>query len=166
MSPVTFEMRDGKARYHDRTLVEWVPNLVDLVVEASSPEEVLLFGSVARGDDGPDSDLDLMVVCSSVDYAKRHELEATLYGALGGALPVQVFVTDRRECERRRDVVGSMHYWPLREGRVIYARAAVDGRYADDLAEADAELAESLAGLAEHVVAGVRRELGAERGRQ
>ena len=43
---------------------------------------------------------------------------------------------------------------------------AVDGRYADDLAEADAELANRLAGLAEQVVVEVRRELGAERGRQ
>lgn len=166
MSPVAYEVRDGKARYGGRTLAEWVPNVVETAVAACDPVQVLLFGSVARGDDGPDSDLDLMVVCSSVDYAKRHELEAKLYGALGGALPVQVFVTDRRECERRRDVVGSMHYWPLREGRVVYARAAVDGRYADDLDEADAELANRLAGLAEQVVVEVRRELGAERGRQ
>jgi len=166
MSPVGYEVRDGKARYDGRTLAECVPDVVDLVVAACNPEEVLLFGSVARGDDGPDSDLDLMVVCSSIDYPKRHELETTLYGALGGALPVQVFVTDRRECERRRDVVGSMHYWPLREGRVVYDRAAVDGRYADDLADAEAELASSLAGFAEEEVAGVRRELGAERGRQ
>ena len=43
---------------------------------------------------------------------------------------------------------------------------AVDGRYADDLAEADAELGNRLAGLAEQVVVEVRRELGAERGRQ
>jgi len=43
---------------------------------------------------------------------------------------------------------------------------AVDGRYADDLAEADAELANRLAGLAERVVVEVQRELGAERGRQ
>jgi len=43
---------------------------------------------------------------------------------------------------------------------------AVDGRYADDLAEADAELANRLAGLADQVVVEVRRELGAERGRQ
>ena len=41
---------------------------------------------------------------------------------------------------------------------------AVDGRYADDLAEADAELGNRLAGLAEQVVVEVRRELGAERG--
>ena len=41
---------------------------------------------------------------------------------------------------------------------------AVDGRYADDLAEADRELADRLGGFAEQVVAEVRRELGAERG--
>jgi predicted nucleotidyltransferase len=124
MSPVAYEVRDGKARYDGRTLSEWLPVVVDAVVGACDPEQVLLFGSVARGDDGPDSDLDLMVVLSSIDYTKRHDLEANLYAALGGAVPVQVFVTDRRECERRRDVVGSMHYWPLREGRVVYARAS------------------------------------------
>ena len=124
MSPVAYEVRGGKAVYDGRTLAEWVPEVVDALVRACDPEEVLLFGSVARGDDGPDSDLDLMVVCSSIDYAKRHELEAQLYAAIGGRTPVQLFVTDRRECERRRDVVGSMHYWPLREGRVVYARAA------------------------------------------
>jgi predicted nucleotidyltransferase len=124
MSSVTYEMRDGKAFYNGWMLAEWVPEVVDAVVRAGDPEEVLLFGSVARGDDGPDSDIDLMVVCSSIDYTQRHELEAQLYAAIGGRAPVQLFVTDRRECDRRRDVVGSMHYWPLREGRVVYARAA------------------------------------------
>jgi len=41
---------------------------------------------------------------------------------------------------------------------------AVDWRYADDLAEADAELASQLAGFAEQVVSEVRRELGGDRG--
>ena len=40
---------------------------------------------------------------------------------------------------------------------------AVDGRYEDDLVEADAELADRLAGFAEQVVVEVRRKLGAER---
>jgi len=124
MRSVTYEVRDGRALYGGRTLAEWVPEVVDAVVRAGDPEEVLLFGSVARGDDGPDSDIDLMVVCSSIDYTQRHELEAQLYAAIGGRAPVQLFVTDCRECDRRRDVVGSMHYWPLREGRVVYARAA------------------------------------------
>ncbi len=40
------------------------------------------------------------------------------------ARPEGVFVTDERECQRRRDVVGSQHYWPLSEGRVLHERAA------------------------------------------
>lgn len=124
MSATTYQVRDGKALYRGRTLADWIPEIVEGVVGACEPEAVLLFGSVARGDDGPDSDLDLMVVLSSLDYAKRHELEAELYATLGGRVPVQLFVTDRRECERRRDVVGAMHYWPLREAKLVYARAS------------------------------------------
>ena len=156
MSPVTFEVRDGKARYDDRTFAEWVPDVVDLVVGVCRPEEVLLFGPVARGDDGPDSDLDLMVGCSSIDDTKRHEPEVTLSGVLDGALPVQVFGTDRREYERRGDAVDSMHYWMLREGRAVYARAAADGPDADVLTEAGAELASRVAEFAEQVVGEVR----------
>jgi predicted nucleotidyltransferase len=36
--------------------------LVDRLVEAYRPERIYLFGSVARGDAGPDSDYDLLVV--------------------------------------------------------------------------------------------------------
>ena len=124
MRPVTYEVRDGKACYAGRTLAEWVSDVVETIVAACDPEQVLLFGSVARGDDGPDSDIDLMVVLSSIDYTKRHDLEASLRHVTPALLPLQIFVTDRRECRRRRDVIGSMHYWPLREGRVVYARAA------------------------------------------
>jgi len=124
MSALAYEERDGKARYHGRTLSEWVPTVVDQIVEAADPERVVLFGSIARGDDGPDSDLDLMVVLDSIDYTRRRLEEARLRASLEHSLlPVQIVVTDERECRRRRDVVGSMHYWPLREGLVVYARA-------------------------------------------
>jgi predicted nucleotidyltransferase len=124
MSSAAYEVRDGKAIYDGRTLAEWVPHIVQVLVAEAAPLRVILFGSVARGDDGPDSDIDLMVVLASLDYLRRHDIEATLRHSLPAAVPVQVFVTDERECERRRDVIGSMHYWPLREGRVVYAGAA------------------------------------------
>jgi HEPN domain-containing protein len=50
--------------------------------------------------------------------------------------------------------------------RALLARCnpwAVDGRYADDLAEADAELADCLASFADQVVSEVRSELRADR---
>jgi predicted nucleotidyltransferase len=121
---VKYEVRDGKAYYDGRTLAEWVPDLVTRLVEGFSPERVILFGSVARGDDGPDSDIDLLVVLDSLDYGARRQLTSSMLASLPARPPLQIFVTDVRECERRRDVVGSIHYWPLREGRVLYERAA------------------------------------------
>lgn len=110
--------------YDGRSLADWVPDVVGQALRACGPVRIVLFGSVARGDDGPDSDIDLMVVLPVLDYRQRHAVEAAVRQAITAPVPVQVFVTDERECQRRRDVVGSQHYWPLREGRVLYERAA------------------------------------------
>lgn len=121
---VRWETVGGKAVIDGRTLADWVPDVVRTVVERFDPVRVILFGSVARGEDGPDSDIDILVVFDSIDYDERGELMARIRGALTGRVAVDVYVTDERECRRRRDVVGSMHYWPLREGRVVHERAA------------------------------------------
>lgn len=115
---------DGTVRYDGRTLAEWVPTVVSDLVAASRPLQVILFGSVARAEEGPDSDIDILVVLPEVDPARRHELVARLRLAISAPVPVDVFVTDPAEIERRRDVIGSFVYWPLREGRVMHARAA------------------------------------------
>jgi uncharacterized protein len=102
-----------------------VPAVVADVVRAADPVRVILFGSVARGEEGPDSDLDLLVVLDSVEPGPaRRRLMGAIRGAITVRAPIDVFVTDSAECERRRDVVGSLHYWPLREGEVVYERAA------------------------------------------
>lgn len=121
---VAVEVVDGKARYDGRTLSEWVPTVIDDLVTACDPLRVILFGSVARGEDGPDSDIDVLVVLPEVDRARRHELVARLRRAITAPVPVDVFVTDPSEIERRRNVIGSLLYWPLREGRVVHGRAA------------------------------------------
>ena len=83
---------------------------------------VILFGSVARGEEGPDSGLDFLVVLDSVERAQKARLMASIRRAITAPHAIDVFVTDPSECERRRDVVGSMHYWPLREGEIVYER--------------------------------------------
>ena len=121
---MTVAIVDGKARYDGRTLAEWMPTVIADLVEACDPLQVILFGSVARGEDGPDSDLDVLVVLPEIDRARRHELVARLRRVVTAPVPVDVFVTDPSEIERRRDVIGSLLYWPLREGRVVHGRAA------------------------------------------
>lgn len=110
-------------RWNGRTLREWLPDVVDDIVRACHPVKVILFGSVARGEEGPESDLDLLVVLDEIDPDEKPELMGQLRRAIAAPVPVNVFLTDAEEIERRRDVVGSLQYWPLREGEVVYQRS-------------------------------------------
>jgi predicted nucleotidyltransferase len=102
MVSVTVEEVGGKVRYKCRSLAEWVPRAVEDLVGACDPLQVILFGSVARGEDGPDSDIDLLVVLPHVEPERRHQLMVDLHRALTVPAPVDVFVTDPRELGRRR----------------------------------------------------------------
>ncbi len=117
---------DGHGRWDGRTLSEIVPLVVDEVVAAVDPLEVILFGSVARGDDGPDSDIDLLVVFDHVDPSEKRSLMAHVRRSITTVAPIDVLVTDESEIDARRDHVGSILYWPLREGRSVYRRPLAD----------------------------------------
>lgn len=114
--------RGGK--WNGRTLREWVPDAVEGIVRACNPVRIILFGSVARGEEGPDSDLDFLVILDRLDPKERAHLMGSIRGAIDVPAAIDIYVTDVRETERRKDVIGSIHYWPLREGEVVYQRAA------------------------------------------
>jgi uncharacterized protein len=114
---------DSEGRYDGLTLCEALPFVVDEVVAACHPVEVILFGSVARGEDGPDSDLDLLVVLDSVERLERRRVMRHIRSAIHTFVPIDLLVVDRHELESQRADVGSAVYWPLREGRVVYRRS-------------------------------------------
>ena len=91
------------------------------IVEGFAPEQVILFGSYARGTAGPDSDADFLVVMPVAGSKRRKAVEIDL--ALAGiGLPKDVIVVTPEEVERYRDVVGTIIYPALREGKVLYDR--------------------------------------------
>jgi predicted nucleotidyltransferase len=91
------------------------------IVAISDPQQIILFGSQARGDAGPDSDLDFLVVKDEV-VSPRAEA-ARIYRALAGLrAPVDIVVTRSDYVRRHRDVVGTVVRSALREGRVLYAQ--------------------------------------------
>ena len=116
---------DEQGRYDGKTLQELWPAVVDEVVRAVDPAEVILFGSVARGEEGPDSDIDLLVVFDHIEPAEKRPMMALIRTAIETFAPVDVFVTDAAEMVERRDDVGSILYWPAREGRAVYRRTSV-----------------------------------------
>lgn len=70
---------------------------------------VLLFGSVARGDAQPDSDIDLVAVFDDIDYSRRRSLSVNLSERAEAASgrSVEVIVTDWPEWRRRINRVSS-----------------------------------------------------------
>ena len=70
---------------------------------------VLLFGSVARDDAEPDSDIDLVAVFDDIDYSRRLSLSFDLSerAAAASGRPVEVFVTDWPEWRQRISGVSS-----------------------------------------------------------
>lgn len=89
-----------------------------LAASASSPARVVLFGSRARGDGGPDSDLDFLVIEERVEgkVAEMVRLRAAL-PPLG--VPVDVVVVSADEASRRGVVEGTLIHRALAEGRVL-----------------------------------------------
>ena len=87
---------------------------------AAPGAEVILFGSHARGDAGPGSDLDFLIVEPSVDDAPQEavRLRRTLRG-LG--IFADVLVISEDEARAWRDVRGSLIQAALAEGRPLAA---------------------------------------------
>jgi predicted nucleotidyltransferase len=93
--------------------------LIRRIVEVARPDRIVLFGSAARGEMGPDSDLDVLVVKSGVEHRRR--LAQDIYMNLSGVgVEVDVIVLTPEDVEAQRDSVGSIVGPALDEGRVIY----------------------------------------------
>jgi predicted nucleotidyltransferase len=88
---------------------------------AAAPDaDIILFGSRARGEAGPESDLDLLVI--EADFSQRMEEYGRLRRELRGLdVAIDLLVYRRREAEKWRDVPGSFLHRALGEGRVLAA---------------------------------------------
>src|SRR5262245_4002687 len=92
-----------------------IGRIVERIVEKFDPEQVILFGSQARGDAGPDRDVDLLVVMD----VKRSKLDTCLKirGALHDFIvPLDIIVTTPADFAWRKDVVGTIEWPASREG--------------------------------------------------
>ncbi len=101
----------------DKTLEEMVKRLV----ERFDPDQISLFGSRARGTARPDSDVDLLVVLpfKGTKRAKQVEMRIALHDI---RVPKDILVATPEEVARHRNIVGTLIYPALREGKVLYAR--------------------------------------------
>ena len=95
------------------------------IVEVADPEQVILFGSHARGAAGTDSDIDLVVVEAEPfgPGRDRGDEETRLWRALAKFhVPKDILVYSREEVDYWRDSLNHVLARALREGKVLYER--------------------------------------------
>lgn len=125
MAELTYTVQANRAVWSGRPLSGWVEDLVAAVVAHVDPAKVILFGSVAAGSDGPDSDIDLLVVLDEAPLASRRRLMVELRRATRHiAAPHDLLVTGVADLERNADLPGSTEYEPARSGVTVYERPA------------------------------------------
>jgi predicted nucleotidyltransferase len=108
-------MKAGKKTASDEILQE----IVRRIVAAVQPEKIILFGSAAREEMGPDSDVDLLVV-KPCGHRRRTawKIERSLIGI---GIPTDIVVAKPEDIERYKDTIGLIYRPALREGKTIYA---------------------------------------------
>lgn len=113
------ELINGKVLFDGRSLAEWATEVAERIVERCDASSVVLFGSVARGDDGPDSDIDLLVVMPIV--GRRHDTSVRVLNELRDLpVPVSITVVYPARIDEEATVPGVVRV-AVREGRDLIA---------------------------------------------
>ncbi len=98
---------------------EVIREIIARVVQVAHPQRLILFGSAARGEMGPDSDVDLLVVVQ--EPVHRRDLAGEIYRNLHGVqVPVDVVVVTENDIQEFGDKLGTVLYPALKEGVVVY----------------------------------------------
>ena len=99
----------------DRKILD---EIIRRIADAAQPQRIILFGSVARGDMGPNSDVDLLVVKEGADALDvTFRIYENLH-AVGAAVDAVVVSPD--DVERYKDSHALVIKPALQEGKVVY----------------------------------------------
>jgi len=97
-----------------------VQRLVDRIARLFRPEKIVLFGSYARDEAGPDSDIDLLVVMAHEGHPAQKAAEITAR-VHPGTFSLDLIVRDPETLQKRAQMNDWFVREVLREGRVMYA---------------------------------------------
>jgi predicted nucleotidyltransferase len=99
---------------------QFIEDLVRRIVAVAHPLRIVLFGSAARGEMGPDSDMDVLVIVPDGIH-RRHTARAIYRHLIGFPLAVDVVVATESDLRKHKDNFSLVYYPASREGREIYA---------------------------------------------
>lgn len=98
--------------------------IITYIKNVAMPEQIILFGSAARGTMKTGSDLDILVVKKG-DYNAR-ELAGEIYSIMEDVnISVDILIVTPDQLIENKDLKWSAIYPALKEGRIMYERKTV-----------------------------------------
>jgi predicted nucleotidyltransferase len=97
-------------------------SLLDSIVAELAPQRIILFGSAARGEAGPDSDLDLLVVLDDDVPLEKLGAKSVHAARRGYTEPVDIIPCRASVLRERAKAKGSFAHIVLRDGITVYER--------------------------------------------
>ena len=108
-------MTDLEQTFFNKKLSE----IVEKIAEGFKPEKIILFGSWAWGEPGPDSDVDLLIIKKTDDTRKlAREIDGALFPRF---FPIDLIVYQPDQVERRNKMGDCFISDILSKGKVLYA---------------------------------------------
>jgi len=102
-----------------------ISEMKDIIVDAVNPLKIILFGSYARGQVHPDSDLDFLIVDEHpFGHGRNRRKQMTkLWKMLAHfSMPKDILIYSNDEVEHWRDAKNHIISRAFREGKVLYER--------------------------------------------
>jgi predicted nucleotidyltransferase len=97
-----------------------IDNLIARIKSVVEPEQVIIFGSAARGLMAKDSDIDVLVVVSDGTH-RRHTCQHIYKNLHGFGQPVDVLVATKDDLAKHKNDTGFIYRSILSEGKAVYA---------------------------------------------
>ena len=99
-----------------------IQDAIELLKSAANPVKIILFGSYARNDPSPESDLDFLVVEQEVE-SRRSEMVRLRRILSQLRIPVDVIVVSEQVFNDWAKTPGTVIYEAALEGQVVYETA-------------------------------------------
>lgn len=108
-----------KGRHVEIDFEKEIKSITSQIVEKYEPEKIILFGSAARGDVGPNSDADFLIIKSQTPYYGADRIRE-LSHLIVRNIPVDFLVYRPEEFEKRLGMGDPFLKAILKECRVLY----------------------------------------------
>jgi predicted nucleotidyltransferase len=101
--------------------VPFIDKIIPMIVSLASPDQIILFGSYARGDNTEKSDIDLLIIKKGLKNGR--EINNILYRAFFENkidVPIDLISVDYNKYNELNNTIGYIYKTIKEEGKVLY----------------------------------------------